>query len=501
MRKFLLISMVFLTAFVFSQEGWVTESFGPITWQQPSDWQKTPSLGLNSEGVFKGTSDGQTLTQGVGVFFIYDVGVEESLISGLSQDASLVDQKEVSWNDFKGRYYRFEGTNLVFDVRVFPMGMKDLAIWSFMAGNPPEEDLQSLERILSSVNVSEHVSFSNWKSSNDTLEIFQSRNHIEGFLGERVIEGIMIENNIFGWWKKVDSLGTLGPSNFWDGVFSGRVENGKLNLLFSDVEDPFSITDGTSVVFENTSGEIKHFPEETVSLIESLFCRSVYENTPFATDDTFTLFDKRIVMWSNADPFENSHIFKWEWYDPSGSLRETVYYIVAPAVETGYDYYDSVWGWIPADSLGENDLGNWKVMLYIDGEKTAEGSFKLSRDISMKTIETDTFRVDVPSYTYYELSEGIHYFIFDIANLTFAEIHYETEPLENGGTLKTSNYEVNFIESSMPDYETGRNFLFWIVQFPEKEGQYLYMSFYAPEEDFKRLESVFESILNSLELK
>ncbi|MCD6552104.1 MAG: hypothetical protein J7K79_07825, partial [Thermotoga sp.] len=258
MRKLFLVGMVLLAIFGLSQEEWVTESFGPITWQQPADWQKTPPLGLNSTGVFKGASDSQTLTQGVGVFFIYDAGVEESLIPGLSQDASLVDRKEIVWNGFEGRHYRFKRTNLAFDVKVFPMGMKDLAIWSFIVGNPPEEDLQNLEKILSSVGVNEHVNLSRWKSSSDTLEIFQSGNYIEGSLEERVIEGVVIENNIFGWWKKVDSPGTLGPSRFWDGAFSGRIEDGKLNFLFSDVEDPFSMTDGTSVVFENTSGEIKN---------------------------------------------------------------------------------------------------------------------------------------------------------------------------------------------------------------------------------------------------
>ncbi|MCD6551397.1 MAG: hypothetical protein J7K79_04105, partial [Thermotoga sp.] len=285
------------------------------------------------------------------------------------------------------------------------------------------------------------------------------------------------------------------------GAFSGRIEDGKLNFLFSDVEDPFSMTDGTSVVFENTSGEIKNLPTETVSITNSLFCRSVYENTPFATDDTFTLFDKRIVMWSNTNPFENSHILKWEWYDPGGNLRETVYYIVAPAAETGHDYYDSVWSWISTDTLGKNDLGDWRMVVYIDGEKASEGSFNLSADLSMKTIETDTFKVDVPSYTYYELSEGVHYFILDISDLIFAEVHYEATSIGNGQVYITPNYEINLLESSMPDPQTGKNFAYWIAQFPEKDGQYLYITFYAPEEDFKRLESVFERILNSLELK
>lgn len=84
--------------------------------------------------------------------------------------------------------------------------------------------------------------------------------------------------------------------------------------------------------------------------------------------------------------------------------------------------------------------------------------------------------------------------------MIFAEAHYETEPL-NGEVYRTSNYEVNFVETSMPDYQTGQNFTYWVFQFPEKNGQYLYMSFYAPEEDFKRLEGLFEKILNSVELK
>ncbi|AIY86465.1 MULTISPECIES: hypothetical protein [unclassified Thermotoga] len=499
MKKLILISLVLLAVLGISQE-WVSRSFGPISWQQPSDWQETPPLAFNSTGVFKGVGDGQTLNQGIGVFFIYDAGVEEALVYGLSQDASLVDQGETEWKGFKGRYYKFEGNNLSFNVQVFPLGMRDLAFWNFVAGEPADEDLKTLEKILSSIDLNDRFKFSRWNSQDGTLKIYQNGNHFEGSFGEKTLEGIVIENSIFGWWKKSDSTGSVGPSRFWDGAFSGKFVEGKLQLLFSSSEDPFYSLEGTTVTFENVSGKFESSTVEEVSVTESLLCRSVYENTPFATDTAFTPFDKRIVMWSATKPFENSHIFKWEWYDPDGNLKETVYYIVAPTIETGYDYYDSVWGWMATDRFGKDALGEWKVVVYADGKKLDESSFKLVQEPEMKTIETETFKLNVPAYTYYQLSEGVHYFILDIANLIFAEAHYETEPL-NGEVYKTPNYEVNFIETSMPDYQTGQNFIYWVVQFPEKDGQYLYMSFYAPEDDFKRLESLFERILNSVELK
>ncbi|ABQ46906.1 hypothetical protein Tpet_0888 [Thermotoga petrophila RKU-1] len=499
MRKLALISLVLLAVLGMPQE-WVSRSFGPISWQQPSDWQETPPLAFNSTGVFKGMGDGQTLNQGVGVFFIYDTGVEVALVYGLSQDASLVDQGETEWKGFKGRYYKFEGNDLSFNVQTFPLGMRDLAFWSFVVGEPADEDLKTLEKILSSIDLNDRFRFSRWSSQDGTLEIYQNGNHIEGTFGEKTLEGIVIENSIFGWWKKSDSTGNMGPSQFWDGAFNGKFVEGKLQLLFSNLEDPFHSLEGTTVTFENVSGKFESSAAEEVFVTESLLCRSVYENAPFATDTAFTLFDERIVMWSTTKPFENSHIFKWEWYDPDGNLRENVYYIVATTIETGYDYYDSVWGWMTTDRFREDAFGDWKVVVYADGKKLDESSFTLVREPKMKTIETETFKLNVPAYTYYQLSEGIHYFIFDIADLIFAEAHYETEPL-NGEVYRTSNYEVNFVETSMPDYQTGQNFTYWVFQFPEKNGQYLYMSFYAPEEDFKRLEGLFEKILNSVELK
>ncbi|PLV58658.1 hypothetical protein [Thermotoga sp. KOL6] len=500
MRKFLLISLFLLAILGLSQE-WIERSFGPVVWRQPSDWQEAPPLGVNSSGSFKGNTANQTLTEGVGIFFIYDVDAEDSLISSLSQNATIVDQGETSWQDLTGRYYKLEGNNLVFTIKTFPIGMKDLVIWSFVVGNPSQEDVQTLEKILSSVSMNEGFHLSSWKSKDGTLDISQNRNYVTGTFKGKIMEGVIIENNIFGWWKQRDSSGKLGPAGFWDGALKGRFNDNKLYLSFTDEEDPFSATDGTSVAFEKISGELATFPLEEVSVTETIFCRSIYEDTPFATDETFNLFDKRVVMWSSTETFENAHVLKWEWYDPKSALRETVYYVVVPVTETRYDHYDSIWSWVSMNKMDDSDLGNWRVTVYVDGKKADEKFFTLSKEPVMKAVETDSFTVEVPSYTYYELSEGIHYFIFDISDLIFAEAHFEDTPLENAEVYHTPKYELNFVESSMPDPSTGQNFVYWVIQFPERDGQYLYMSFYAPEEDFKRLESVFRKVVNSVELK
>lgn len=493
MRKSLLLVFLIVSfVTVFSQE-WVTESFGPITWSRPADWQVVPPLGVNSTGVYKDEA-------GIGFLIIYDTRVTDTLLNEILAGAELQEETEKNLGALKGKYYKLVSDVARHEVTSFKVGMKDLVVWCFAQGEPSEEDLNTLKRIEESIALKPNVFFSVWKGEKGELELYQRENYVEALLGDTMFAGVIFGDQVIGWWRTNEG-GNVGPDRIWNGSFKMVFDGDELELSVSEGEDPFAQAEGIRTAFRKSEGTWSAVRTPSIEFREVLLCRGMYEGKPIGLGKAFYPFDKRVVAWLSTAPFREAHIAKWEWYDPSGKKRETSYQMILPAMEVGKETQEGLMGTLvgfPEDG----DFGDWTVKVYVDNELFATASFSFTEEIGKKLVETPEFTLEVPDFVLYESYEESHYFIFDITDYIFIEAHIEAEDLNlEGEGYKTKNYEVLKREDSFLDPDTWKFYRYWIVQFPKKDNGYLYMSFYAPEDDFEKMREVFEEVLNSVVLK
>ena len=155
-------------------------------------------------------------------------------------------------------------------------------------------------------------------------------------------------------------------------------------------------------------------------------------NDPISRTSTFSRTDEKAESWLMLEKVSNSLNFKWDWYDPSGSLYTTFSTTSSDPVEQGYPYWDEVKGWSYTCVNGYSAAdkpGQWEVKVNIDDEYKYSEFFTITDDLLPSVGASHS-----PQNPTDQDSVSITVSANDNAGLNKVELHW------NDGTWKTETW-------------------------------------------------------------
>ena len=111
---------------------------------------------------------------------------------------------------------------------------------------------------------------------------------------------------------------------------------------------------------------------------EYKMCKDVDQESglPLDVGSVFSITDDRAVIWLNFTDFHETHVIRYEWYDPDGRLYYTYDYNAEPP-EEGRPWF-VCWGWVLIEGyLPAYFHGIWRVKFYIDNEFAGSTTFEI----------------------------------------------------------------------------------------------------------------------------
>jgi len=118
-------------------------------------------------------------------------------------------------------------------------------------------------------------------------------------------------------------------------------------------------------------------------LVEAKTCQDVKDTfpaTPIGETDTFLTTDEQVVMWLKFENIDKPHILRWKWYSPNGEL----YYDSGDFITNAEGGFHKInYSWMPIIIAGDKASslpGEWKVLVFLDGNLKVTRTFKIVKN-------------------------------------------------------------------------------------------------------------------------
>jgi len=105
-----------------------------------------------------------------------------------------------------------------------------------------------------------------------------------------------------------------------------------------------------------------------------------YPYDPINPTYTFSHFDERALSWLKFGPVYQAHRVEWKWYSPDGKLYWSYTNTIPDPKEEGKEFWEwyKIWCWINIWGYDAAEMpGNWRVDIYLDGQKILTERFTI----------------------------------------------------------------------------------------------------------------------------
>ena len=124
-------------------------------------------------------------------------------------------------------------------------------------------------------------------------------------------------------------------------------------------------------------------PSDDYAFNRSTTCKDAQSYSPYNPIDETTLFyntDNYVCSWIQLDNIYKSLNINWKWYNPDNVLVDESGYTTDDPTSHGYEYWDWYRSWSWLNIANANNYGQWRVDIYVDGQKITTDYFTLECD-------------------------------------------------------------------------------------------------------------------------